>query len=143
MLPVKVLVTLAAIYNGTLYVARPLNCSHASIASDRSTNTTWTVMNATTLGELPVFKTVVKHLLDDHALTFKLQYGCPLYTVETTWQTIWQKRKSVDKERLCPSYSGCCISAVILSTLLLLLVTFIITVYFLARAQYSLNNDLQ
>lgn len=138
MLPVKFLVTLTAIYNGTLYVARPLKCTHASITSDRSTNTTWTLMETDVLGDIPVFKILVKQK-ENGTVTFKIRYGYPSYTVETTWQTITHKTQSVHKEQ-CPNYNGCCISVVALSGVLVLIVSLLITAYFLAKCNVDFRQ---
>lgn len=133
MVPIKFLVALAAVYDGTLYVLQPPNCNSASFAYDDGVhNVTWRKMDNSLLADIPVFKISVKNFTDNGVLTFKIKFALPTYVVDTNWQTLLVKKKSeVLKTLVEPEQYSCCIATVALSVVLLIILCLCMTTFFI------------
>lgn len=138
MIPIKFLVALAAVYDGIVYVLHPPNCTSASFGyTDAVHNMTWHKMDTTSLADISVFKLPVKNFTDSGVLTFKIKYHFLTYAVETHWQTLLLKKKpDVLKKLLEPADNSCCISSIVLSTLLFVVLCMGVT-YFLIIWYYN------
>lgn len=126
MLPIKFLVALMALYDGVLYVHRPLHCTSANITyyGDVTSNTIWHKLNSASLGDLPVFKISTTNFTSVDVLTFKVKYVFPDYSIATNWQTILLKNM-----KFAPYDKGCCVSAIIFGILLLALTLLCISTF--------------
>lgn len=131
MVPIKFLVALAAVYDGILYVLQPPTCTSASIASNDS-NVTWRTMDVGLLATIPVFKLPVNNFTDSGVFTFKIKFHYPAYSAVTNWQTIVVTSKPDVLKRLRePPDNSCCVSTVVLSATLLVVLCLCVTCYFI------------
>lgn len=142
MIPIKFLVALAAVYDGILYVLQPPNCSSASFASnDGLHNVTWRKMDNASFANISVFKIPVKNFTTKGLLHFKIKFYFPSYAVDTNWQTMLMTNKSAILKKLAePTDNSCCISTVVLSIVLLIVLCMCVTYFFICRWYH--NNKL-
>lgn len=120
MLPVKFLVALAAVYNGTLYVLRPPDCIEASICYNR-TNVSWHKMVNDSLTDISVFKVSVKNFKNLDVLPFKIKFHYPEYVIDTTWQSVLLKQTRSSAHVSLPTHTDdCYILLIIIATSVLL-----------------------
>lgn len=142
MVPVKLLVALAAVYDGILYVLQPPNSNSASITYDRNlTNVTWHKMDNSVLAEIPVFKIPVRNFTDNGLLTFKIKFQSSAYSVTSNWQTIRTHVDQQDVLKKCIDISNnnCCVSVIILGSVLLLIASVCIAYFFIYWSAISIN----
>lgn len=138
MVPVKLLVALAAVYDGFLYVLQPPNSISASITYDRNmSNATWYKMNNSVLAEIPVFKIPVRNFTENGLLTFKIKFQAPTYAVTSNWQTI---KISDDVFKNCTGFNNSCwVSVIILGTVLLIIASLCIAYFVIYWSMMSYN----
>lgn len=143
MLPIKLLVALAAVYDGILYVLQPPNCTSASItyAHNVVNNTTWYKMDTTVLTDINVFKIPVRTFTENDVLTFKIKFHYPTYAADTNWQTIMlnpTKPDVLQKAITEDPHNYCCISTIILGSTLLITLSLCFAYFFIF---WSLNYN--
>lgn len=136
MIPIKLLVALAAVYDGILYVLQPPNSTFASItyAHNVVNNTTWHTMDNTVLTDINVFKIHVRNFTENGVLTFKIKFHYPTYAANTNWQTIMLKPAKPDvlqKTITEDPHNYCCISTIILGVTLLIILSLCFTYFFI------------
>lgn len=142
MIPVKFLVALAAVYDGSLYVFKPPNCNSASITYDRAANNNVSryKMDSAFLAEISVFKVSVRNFTQNDSITFKITFHFPSYVVDTNWQTMMLKNRKIDmrKKNIEPNNNYCCISTIIVGVALLATLSLCITYFFIC---WTLNYN--
>lgn len=137
MLGLKFIIAFATAYDGVLYVVRPPNCTSASLAfDDGSRNVTWRKMDNVTLENaamesLSVFKISVKNFTYNGVVTFKVKFYYPTTVVVSKWQTVLVKQTDVLKKLNEPADKSCCISTVVLSIVLLIVLCLCVTYFFI------------
>lgn len=143
MIPIKFLVALAAVYDGILYVLQPPNCSIASLAHNEGLhNVSWHKMDNALLADISVFKIPVKNFTENGVLTFKIKFYYPTYAVDTNWQTIFVKNKSdVLKKLIEPEDNSCCISTIVLSIVLLIVLCMCIAYFIIIWTYKNYANN--
>lgn len=142
MLHINFILALAAVYDGILYVAQPPNSTSATITFDRSANATWSKMDYAILCDIPVFTVQVKNRTVDGLLSFKIKFNYTTHSIDARRQTIGLKNKQFDvfnKTLAQPTNDYCCISAVILALILLILLSICVGYYFI---YWTINYDL-
>lgn len=139
MVPVKLLVALAAVYDGILYVLQPPNSNSAAITYDRNvSNATWYKMDNSVLAEIPVFKIPVRNVSENGLITFKIKFQSSAYAVTSNWQSIRTHVEQQDVLQKCID-NNCCISVIILGTVLLIISSLCIAYFFIYWSVTSIN----
>lgn len=142
MVPVKILLALAAVYDGMLYVLQPPNSNSASITYDRNvSNVTWYKMDNSVLAEIPVFKIPVRNFTENGLLTFKIKFQTIGYAVTSNWQSIQIHVDQQDVLQKCVDVTNnnCCVSVIILGSVLLIIASLCIAYFFIYWSMISIN----
>lgn len=127
-LPLQYLITLAAAFDGVLYVVQPPNSISGSILFDRH-NDTWRRMDSVYVDGIKVLKTSLKNIsITDNVLPFKIKFYHKNYSIETRWQSIVVDT-AVKIKKTCESNNTCKIVNIILSITLFAVLITLVSVY--------------
>lgn len=131
MTPIKLLVVLAAVYDGTLFIVRPPDCDSASILFVRaSNNTTWHHLKSDSLTGIRVFKVPIQNFTKSDFLTFKIKFHYPTYAMDSNWQNIWLRTKKSDVSSTQIDVNPCCVFTIVFGVLLLAILLMCTITYF-------------
>lgn len=128
-LPIRYLVTLAAVFDGVLYVVQPPNINSGYIQFDQY-NGSWHRMDNDYIDGIKVLKKSIKNIsVSDNILPFKIKFFHRNYSVETQWQNVVVVDNAVKIKKKCEPDNTNWIVNIILSVTLFTIVLIPLSIY--------------